>query len=862
MKFSILIALFLMVSCSQDKRYVKRATPTPTPPPSPPVVPVNYQPDLTSSPPSGPVFTPTENMTGTAHPDTAEVYFFSDSTCNTLLASGTPANLTAGIPIPLSEGNNDVYVQVRMNDGQIICYPTPVRTYTRDTTPPDASGAIVTVLTADRRQITNSALQITNYDDANNVYYYADNLCTTLIGQGSNFANIPVVFPPNARTEVYFILEDLVGNRSSCMGSATFYIHDNINPTFNLVMPSSSSVTSHIQDITLQGGLDDTSAFPAPVSLILHKNSNTCMDPSPPFGGVDVAPSFMGAGLNLTVDNLATTNYYGLITDAAGNETCVLMLNYTHTTGPIDEGQSQFSIAHDITTSNPLMANTVTFYPRDINGNIVPASDVGSVQIEVSDNRNLTVPAASQTYTLTETSAGSGEYTVDVSLPYHYDVDIAFGSVMPITNRDIGSVYVATNDPFCFTGARATATTYNYDGDGTTGTPHIICHAAQLKDIADNCNSTTQAACDKEYILRNDINLLDWYNQNGTSRATQEFILAADPAHPLTGGFHGGDYTIMGYEDTQSSGNIVGMFGHANNFALKNLVFSYSYNSPNALSATRVSGLFDKIEGQMEMSYLDIQGNATTSNTTTFSGVFYDGLNLDSGDFKKSVINIFAQDFKDAAGFGYQVSGNALTINVEEINFFVNLTQSASPTTTSVVGGLFGTSNTTDFSDIRGNTTITLQSTAASIVGGVVAHANNGTMQRVVVHGGAITENGTFGSAELGGIVGRGPVAIHNSFALANISTGGCTVKCGKLLGEPIWPITGAVYSNNYSSTQTTLSLGSGGMNASSIETDINTTSQPTYFYDPLNPPLDTFNFTSIWLSNLATNQYPGLRRN
>ena len=706
-------------------------------------------------------------------------------------------------------------------------------------------------LVADQSGRTNDTIKLFSgqLKNSNRISFHSQNSCSnsSLIVESSkaNFetSGINVNLISEGINNIYIKVYFNNGDIYCYPNPQRIYERDTTPPTITLNSPSNDIESNYLLGISLQGSITDNITTNNPLTLNIYRNSSNC---SQNLLLSSVANNFQNSGISLTALNLQNNKYYAEVSDSLGNTNCVLLYDYTHIVGPISETNSTWTVEKNIVSPTIPESNKISLVARDINNNLVASQNI---EINLKDLK-LVNSVNDVLLTLTEVSTGNYEGTAQ--LTYSYSVNINNGSITSFTNRFIQNVY-ATSNPYCFTSGRDSWTNYNQSGLGTSISPYEICQPEQLKSLANNCNTTTQDACDKNYILLRDIDLVQYYAKGTASN--QEFILASDINNPYIGEFDGNNYKILNYKYSQDNNEFKGMFGYLNNSVIKNLEYSYDVN--NAL-ITNVGGLAKQMTGSStELSKLKVSGNINVSNLATIGGVV-NFIQVDAADIKNNTINISIDNLSKGGGFSSDLIGlnNIQKINFSENKIVTTINQQVSTNNTSI-GGTTGTANNVEFDNNIHQVNISLNNNSGTAnVGGIGAVVQNSSIDHSYITG--IFIDVGVGVNNLGGMIAFvDNTTITNGFSLTSINVPDCTSKCGKILGNTV-NTSGTFFLELYSSLQTSVNLGAGFLNYAVQETDIDLSSQPNYFTDKLNPPLDSFDFTNIWQENLNI-AYPSL---
>lgn len=284
----------------------------------------------TPTSPSMTVSTPA--LFGTLFPSSASVEFFSDNTCQTLLASGNKNEfLNTGILVTLpQEASTDIYAQSADLLGQRSnC--TLITTYAHFTTIPDAPMFISASPPSPQNTSTTPLIRGSVTAGVASITLYKNAACTQQVGTGSASAftttGIEATVTENLTTTLYARTADADGVQSNCT-YLTSYIHDNTPPappTFTAATPTSPTNVTTFPKIS---GTAPTDAL-----IVRLYNSTTCL--ATKVIGWGYRSQFIGTGVNANLTPNNTTDIYAASADAAGNiSSCTLLTSYRHNTIP------------------------------------------------------------------------------------------------------------------------------------------------------------------------------------------------------------------------------------------------------------------------------------------------------------------------------------------------------------------------------------------------------------------------------------------------------------------------------------------------------------------------------------------------
>lgn len=509
---------------------------------------------------------------------------------------------------------------------------------------------------------------------------------------------------------------------------------------------------------------------------------------------------------------------------------------YPLTSGLHVDAKSFFTIEKELITPKlPIQNNLISYHARDVNNN--PVSGLGPISFTVTPEDLAPFNA-----TFVETTT-LGTYSATISLGENYALDLVLGEIPVETTRHIGDV-VVTDDPFCYVSGtgRLSWTNHKQSGAGTIADPYLICTAAQMKSLA----NATDFANDftKSYKLMASLNM-----QSFLSSSANLFSIGV-PAD-FTGNFDGNNLSITNFK-LQNSAR--GLFFRVGGGSIKNLKLQVNdanvgldgvavglmINSINTSADVVVSNVSVKAQVEMSLDASEFGGVIGTINAP--------GSNQVQMERMKSQItatSVLGDTYGGVVGSITSTTSGRVTMNQVEST----QTISVSGSNDIIIGGVVGYATGTHMDNIKSRITTTQSSVDdISRLGGIAGYMNDSRINHSYAQG----ENTVNDIQGFGGLSGEitNNSRVENSFALVNITGEDCLDVCGKTIG-----ITGSLDNTVvglYTSNQASLSFAS--INDTGVsETSINLTTTPSYFFMATNPPMNTWDFTTIWVENSAT---------
>jgi len=447
----------------------------------------------------------------------------------------------------------------------------------------------------------------------------------------------------------------------------------------------------------------------------------------------------------------------------------------------------------------------------------VAAGGVSSVtQVTVSNSgigaaSNVFVELASATqFTMSNNSCGTSSGKISVAPGFSCTFDLRFSPVSAGAKSDTLTLTYDNGESTALTAtvalsgtglggcaAIAGATTYNASGAGSRANPYLICTARQLLDIGNHA-----VAWNAHFVQGANIDLTG-YNQASSPAVVPIGSLAI----PFKGRYDGQSYAISNLSYDDAAHDYVGLFGYV--------------EGPAVISNVRLVNA--SITGEDLVGALVGGMHAAIVSNCHSAGAVVGRQYVGGLIGQSKWVALISGSHSDAA-VSFGDSGGGLVGN----SLYATVTNSFA--TGNVVGPVFG-----------------------GIGGGLVGRFDFGFIKNSYATGNVST-----GYDQVGGLVGLAGNGgtITNSFATGNV-TGG-NVNVGFLVGDSSFSgtITGSYYRQGASCTNT----GAGGTgNCTRFGTGVNTVATPSYFFDPSNAPLSSWDFANDWVSQLVSSGLPSI---
>jgi hypothetical protein len=270
---------------------------------------------------------------GTADVNTATVQLYTDSSCTTSIGTATDVGTFTGAGIPVSVADNsstDFYAKATGPGGTSGCSTSTVH-YNEVTPPAPAAPTGLMVSPASGSNDNNPSISGTLGANTSTVQLYTDSSCSTLIGDPGDAATftgagIQVTVADNSSTDFYAIASG-PGGDSPC---STATVHYNevtpapVAPTNLTVSPASGSDDNNPTVSGTTGVDTDT------VQLYTDATCTTAI------GTSTAAGTFNSPGIQVTVADNSSTDFYAIATGPGGDSPCSTdTVHYNEVTAPV-----------------------------------------------------------------------------------------------------------------------------------------------------------------------------------------------------------------------------------------------------------------------------------------------------------------------------------------------------------------------------------------------------------------------------------------------------------------------------------------------------------------------------------------------
>lgn len=356
----------------------------------------------------------TPSITGTTSNTGSTVSFYSDSSCKTLLASGSgSAFSTVGISLTLQPNHTtQIYAQATEPFGHVSSCAL-LTSYTHSNSGPAAPTYTSTNPVSPSNQSSTPTLVGTVDSTSASVTVFSDPACSTQIGSGTaalfTTTGLQLTVPQNASTTLYAVAYDKSNAPSVCAYMTTF-VNDSIGPasgpSFYAAVPASPTNAS-IYPAVMGFSTSDT------VQIKLFSGA-ACATQI----GVGTKGAFenhtAGGGINAAITPNAITLIYAAAYDAAGNQSaCTFLVAYTHNSispdPPVFDSTSPSSPNNKsikpliLGFTSPAVMSLLFFNDQNCTNNITDSSATPSasnfsspgIMIDVTANATTTVYAQS-----------------------------------------------------------------------------------------------------------------------------------------------------------------------------------------------------------------------------------------------------------------------------------------------------------------------------------------------------------------------------------------------------------------------------------------------------------------------------------
>lgn len=423
-------------------------------------------------------------------------------------------------------------------------------------------------------------------------------------------------------------------------------------------------------------------------------------------------------------------------------------------------------------------------------------------------------------------------------------------------------------------------------GDGSFDNPYNITNCTQLQDMELNLVAN--------YSIINDINCenTSTWNDGAGFRPVGNY----SETNPFNGTLRGNHYTISNLYINRTSKEGVGLIGYLeiesarfDNLTLNNINISgtnyiggligFAYYS--ILDNIRVTG---KINSGLDYIGL-IAGEIMTNGNITNS---YASGNIFAGDTPGGLVGYINGDIINCSVIANITSNNneigglvgtADNMNIKNSSFIGTINTTSADGST---GGLIGYQSG-DGSIYQSYAKVTIQAGGGNYIGGLAGRITDN-----IIDSYAEVKIIVLGSSEyVGGLVGWFAGGINNSYAVGSMEgiypgtlnyTGGLAGQTGadniyysfsnvsiisygkyngSIAGNILW---GAVINNTYFNNYSSIPPSCGKVTLGSISQCYAIQDNQTYFYNVSNPPMNFWNFTTIWDDVFNLTDYPPLR--
>jgi hypothetical protein len=492
------------------------------------------------------------------------------------------------------------------------------------------------------------------------------------------------------------------------------------------------------------------------------------------------------------------------------------------------------------------------------------ASSATSVYVKLADTTNFTLSSNNcGVVGSTVTIAAGGNCTLQVTYNPQSSGTKVTTLVATYNGLVNGTTAIASligsdgvNNPAC----TLSETTYNAHGSGTSGSPYILCTAAQLTDLM----SKTGTELSQYYKLGANIDL---QGVSGVNPIAQN--------NRFTGNLDGAGYAVLNFSYTSGSGQVGFIQRVYDPAVITNLNLLNVYANSTS-GADNVGGLVGDVDSAT--TNVAITNCMVTGTVISKSGPYPRaggligsavGMTITHSAFIGSVSGTTVA-LGTAGVYAGGIMGSAAdgSTHVTTINTSYAIATISTPNNWNSSGGLIGSC------DNQTSCSINNSYFSGSVIG---SNAGAGGLVGQVAYGTGATSVNVTNSYSAGNVyvstdgMGGGlygyndnsvGVSTTNSFAVGNVicnvlyGASGSYNGCGNVSDDltAIFSFTNSAY---YSGATVT-NDGSYGTTAGT--TGLTGQAALSYFYSPSNAPLSSWNFTTIWQDNSAGNALPTLR--
>jgi hypothetical protein len=344
-------------------------------------------PALTGSTPASPANNNNPSITGTAEAG-ATVTLFSNSSCSTLLASGTAtAGGTFSIAIAASDDTTTaIYATASDAAGNISGCTSSALNYVEDSTAPSAP--VITGTTPTSPSTSTSPAVTGTAEASSTVMIFSDSTCSTQVASGTASGagsfSVSATVGLNSTTTFYAESKDAAGNTSACSTTFATYVQDNSPPAAPVVSGSTPASPANNNNPTVTGTSD------ASITVKLYSNA-TCTT----LVNTTTASAGGAWSIPVTVADDSSTTYYAKAFKPSGTSSAC-SAGYTYiedSTAPV----------------LPVVASTSPVSPANNNApNAVGTAEAGAT-VSLYSNSNCTTQIASGS------ADGSGAFSIAIA---------------------------------------------------------------------------------------------------------------------------------------------------------------------------------------------------------------------------------------------------------------------------------------------------------------------------------------------------------------------------------------------------------------------------------------------------------------
>jgi hypothetical protein len=296
-------------------------------------------------------------INGTADVNTATVQLYTDASCATPIGAATDVGTFTGAGIPVSVADNsstDFYAEATGPGGTSACSTSTVH-YDEVTPPAPAAPTGLMVSPASGSNDNAPFISGTTGVNTTTVQLYTDSSCTTPIGTSDaaatfNSPGIQVSVADNSSTDFYAIASG-PGGDSPCSTATVHYDEVTpapVAPTSLMVSPPSGSDDNSPTISGTTGADTDT------VQLYTDSACTT------PIGTADDVGTFNSPGIQVTVADNSSTDFYAIATGIGGDSPCSTdTVHYHEVTPPVAPADLAVTPVSGSNNNSPRISGTV-----------------------------------------------------------------------------------------------------------------------------------------------------------------------------------------------------------------------------------------------------------------------------------------------------------------------------------------------------------------------------------------------------------------------------------------------------------------------------------------------------------------------